>query len=93
MNSWFVRAGISFSLLVSAGRFVAAETAQVEFVDVAGQAGIDFVHINGASGRKYFPETMGGGVAFVDYDGDEYVDAYMVNGAPFPRRRAPWPDR
>ena len=84
MNSWFVRAGISFSLLVLPDRLMAAETAQVEFVDVAGQAGIDFVHVNGASGRKYFPETMGGGVGFVDYDGDGHLDAYMVNGAPLP---------
>ena len=54
--------------LFCAGRIGAAEA--VEFVDVAQEVGIDFEHVNGASGRKYFPETMGGGAAFFDYDGD-----------------------
>jgi len=84
MNNWFVRAGVFISLLASPDRLAAAETVIVEFVDITRQAGIDFVHVNGATGRKYFPETMGGGVAFLDYDGDGHMDAYMVNGAPLP---------
>src|SRR5207244_2011560 len=53
----------------------------------------DFVHQNGASGRKYFVETMGSGVAFLDYDNDGWPDILCVNGcplpgAPVPRRRA-----
>ncbi len=47
--------------------------AQVEFVDVTRQVGIDFEHVNGASGRKYFPETMGGGVAFFDFIASGHV--------------------
>jgi enediyne biosynthesis protein E4 len=54
------------------------------FVDVARQAGIDFVHANGATGDKLLPETMGGGGAFFDYDGDGHVDLLLVNGAPWP---------
>ena len=88
MNSWFVRASISFSLLVSPDRFAAAETAQVEFVDATEQVGIDFQHVNGASGQRFFPETMGGGVAFLDYDGDQHLDVYLVNGAPLPGYQA-----
>jgi len=38
--------------------------------DVTQQAGIHFVHNNGAFGKKYLPETMGPGVAFIDYDND-----------------------
>ena len=56
----------------------------VEYVDVAGPVGVDFRHVTGASGRRYFPETMGSGVGFVDFDGDQDLDIYFVNGAAFP---------
>jgi hypothetical protein len=46
--------------------------------------GVDFTHQNGASGRKYFVETMGAGVAFLDYDNDGWLDILCVNGAPLP---------
>ena len=54
---------------------------RVFFVDAAGLVGLDFVHTNGASQDRYFPETMAGGGAFVDFDGDGYLDVYAVNGA------------
>src|SRR5262245_28178265 len=40
------------------------------FVEITDSAGIRFIHDNGASGEKLLPETMGGGVAFLDYDAD-----------------------
>jgi len=49
------------------------------FTDVTESAGIRFVHDNGASPRRYLPETMGSGVAFFDYDGDDRPDLYFVN--------------
>ena len=61
----------------------------VEYVDVAGEAGVDFRHVTGASGRRYFPETMGSGVGFVDFDGDQDLDIYFVNGAAFPGYTGP----
>lgn len=42
----------------------------VQFTDVSAQAGIRFKHNSGAFGKKYLPETMGAGCAFLDYDND-----------------------
>ena len=52
----------------------------VHFTDITQQAGIRFVHNNGAFGKKYLPETLGPGCAFIDYDNDGYPDIIMVNG-------------
>ena len=55
--------------------------AEVQFVEVAAEAGIAFRHQNGAEGQKYPMETMGSGAAFADYDGDGWLDLYFVNSA------------
>ena len=44
-------------------------------------SGISFRLDNFASGEKYFIETMMGGCAFLDYDGDGLLDLFFVNGA------------
>jgi hypothetical protein len=56
----------------------------IHFSDVTQQAGIRFTHNNGAFGKKYLPETLGPGCAFIDYDGDGYPDILLVNGADWP---------
>jgi hypothetical protein len=53
-------------------------------VDVTGAAGLDYHHNSGAFGEKYLPETMGPGCAFLDYDGDGWLDILIVNGADWP---------
>ena len=52
----------------------------IQFRDITTQAGIHFVHNNGAFGKKYLPETMGPGCAFIDYDNDGWPDIVLVNG-------------
>ena len=57
---------------------------QVHFTDITKKAGIDFVHTSGAFGKKLLPETMGSGVAFLDYDGDGKQDLLFVNSCSWP---------
>ncbi len=75
-------------IALSAGAFrgiSAGESApSVTFRDVTQQAGIHFVHDNGAFGKKYLPETLGPGVAFIDYDNDGWPDIFLVNGMDWP---------
>ncbi len=83
----------SISLLISASAFairkqpaVAHSTAStlIRFEDITRAAGIHFIHNNGAFGKKYLPETLGPGVAFIDYDNDGWQDIFIVNGMNFP---------
>ncbi len=62
---------------------------KVSFTDITDSAGIGFVHNNGATGDKYLPETMGGGVAFLDYDGDGDADLLFVNSQDWPWAESP----
>ena len=57
---------------------------QPHFRDITIQAGIHFTHNNGAFGKKWLPETMGPGCAFIDYDNDGYPDIFFVNGEDWP---------
>ena len=59
---------------------------EVVFTDITEQAGIDFVHTNGAYGEKLLPETMGGGCAFFDFDNDDDQDLLLVDSAKWPWR-------
>ena len=65
-----------------------ANVPAVKFTDITSEAGIRFTHVHGATGEKLLPETMGGGVAFLDFDNDGAVDLLFVNSMHWP-----WNDR
>ncbi len=58
-----------------------------QLVDVTRKAGVDFRHNSGAFGAKNLPETMGPGCAFLDYDGDGWLDILLVNGMDWPEHK------
>ena len=62
-------------------------TAPTPFTDITRAAGIDFVHVNGASPDKHLVETMGSGAALVDIDNDDWVDIVLVDGGSFADRK------
>jgi len=54
----------------------------IQFQDVTAQTGVAFVHTDGSSGRRWYPETMASGVAVFDYNGDGREDIYFLTGTP-----------
>ncbi len=67
--------------VVGAGqRGADATSTAVTFRDIASAAGVVFRHVNGASPAKHFAETMGSGGLFFDYDGDGWIDIFLVDG-------------
>ena len=59
----------------------------VQFLNATLEAGLAFEHNNGAFGKKYLPETMGSGAAFLDYNNDDWQDILLINGKNWPGRQ------
>jgi enediyne biosynthesis protein E4 len=65
---------------ITAGGFV--DGATVVFRDITKQAGLDkFVHQSGTPQKRTILETVGSGVALLDYDNDGWLDIYLLNGS------------
>ena len=59
----------------------------IDFTDLTAEAGIRFKHNSGAFGKKYLPETIGSGCAFLDYDNDGWQDILLVNSMDWPENK------
>jgi hypothetical protein len=73
------------------GSAPAQGAASIRFTEVSDAAGVVFTHFTGARGKKYLPETIGSGLAFLDYDGDGWQDLLLMNGAAWPGDPNPHP--
>ncbi|MEJ7617034.1 MAG: VCBS repeat-containing protein [Pyrinomonadaceae bacterium] len=75
------------------GPAVPQSPSPVTFTDVSARSGITFVDSSSPTSQKYLLETMGGGVAMFDYDGDHRLDLFFTNGArladPMPKGARP----
>jgi len=87
-----IAAGIAVAILTVGGlgaappqpaRTPARASSLPTFRDVASQAGLDFTHINGASDEKFFPEIIGSGGLFLDFDNDGWLDVFLVDGGSY----------
>jgi hypothetical protein len=72
------------ALLMMSASLPAQSPSGIQFRDITQAAGIRFVHNTGGFGKKYLPETLGPGAAFIDYDNDGWPDILLVNGQDFP---------
>jgi hypothetical protein len=65
----------------------------VTFTDITAASGITFKHAASVTSQKYLPESMGAGVALLDYDNDGRLDLFFTNGArmddPMPKGAMP----
>ena len=78
------RSLLGAGLAWSASRWCNAAGPGFSLTDVTAAAGISYRHNSGAFGAKYLPETLGPGCAFLDYDGDGWLDILLVNGMDWP---------
>jgi hypothetical protein len=69
-----------------------ANTDTIKFEDITAKAGIHFITRNSPTENKNQVETMVAGVALLDYDGDGFLDIYLVNGAAIPSLKKESPE-
>ncbi len=78
VRSWIVPIGFLVLLVLGAP---SKTSIHVNYSDVTEASGLIFQHRNSATPTKYLIETMTGGVALLDYNGDGWLDVFFVNGA------------
>ena len=81
-------------LCVTAIGLAASASVGIQLVDITAATKINFTQENSPTPSKYLPETMGGGVALLDYDNDGRLDVFFVNGASIqPSMKGKAPDK
>ncbi len=74
----------SFAAFAPPERQSSSTESQIRFEEIAAKSGLHFITRNCATPNKNQIETMVAGVALFDYDGDGFLDIYLVNGAEIP---------
>ena len=72
---------VALAALGPAAPIGAAAAPEDQFIDVQTGSGVDFVHSFGDAEMSNLVESSGFGVCVFDFDGDELLDIYLVNGA------------
>lgn len=72
------------SLAILAGCQPRPTSRGILFVEVTEAAGVGFAHQNGATGKRFLPETTVGGAAWIDFDSDGFFDLYLLSGNEHP---------
>src|SRR5262245_31248037 len=90
MNTWKAGLGVVLAILVGGGFFLyfngrggqpPADAPQDWFADVTDKAGVNLVHDAGDLSQWQVWQIMGSGVAIFDFDGDDLLDLYLLNGS------------
>jgi enediyne biosynthesis protein E4 len=84
--------GIAVGMVALAPRLIVSASEDI-FTDITRPAGILWKHTSGESNDRFLIETMGGGVAFVDFDHDGLLDIFLVTGGETLRSKTATPPR
>jgi tetratricopeptide (TPR) repeat protein len=75
---------LSTGVAVTSGALPSNSGASVQFQDDASAAGLIHVFDNGETSIHQIPEVSAGGIGLIDFDGDGWLDVYVLQGGPFP---------
>ncbi len=92
MKPWVIAALLALAACAGFIKRPASAATDI-FTDVTAQAGIRWRHVSGESSEKYLVETMGGGVAFVDFNRDGLPGLFFVTGGETPKSPHTTPPR
>jgi hypothetical protein len=91
-SAWLPRGLVAAQGAVQPATTPTTAPAPIRFDEAAIRSGLHFITRNHATANKNQIETMVGGVALLDYNGDGLLDVFLVNGAEIPSLEKRSPD-